>query len=57
MGTQQAESVDTPIFVEDACSTLRRGFTIRLKRLKPRAPNLVGPQNFGSSKKLEHFYK
>jgi len=30
MGTQQAESVDTPIFVEDACSTLRRGFTIRL---------------------------
>ena len=30
------------------CRRLRRGFTIRLKRLKPRAADFGGPQNFGS---------
>jgi len=34
---------------------LRSGFTIRLKRLKPRAPDFGGPQNFGSKKNFQHF--
>jgi len=33
----------------------RRGFTIRLKRLKPRAPDFEGPQNFGSKDNFQHF--
>jgi len=35
----------------------RRGFTIRLKRLKPRAPDFGGPQNFGSKDNFQHFCK
>ena len=31
-------------------ATHKRGFTIRLKRLKPRAPDFEGPQHFGSRK-------
>jgi len=33
----------------------RRGFTIRLKRLKPRAPDFGGPQNFVSKDNFHHF--
>jgi len=33
----------------------RRGFTIRLKKLKPEAPDFVGPQNFGSKGNFQHF--
>jgi len=33
------------------------GFTIRLKRLKPRAPDFGGPQNFGSKDNFLHFCK
>ena len=35
----------------------RHGFTIRLKRFKPRAPNFQGPQNFGSKKNFQLFWK
>ena len=35
----------------------RRGFTIGLKRLKPRAPDFMGPQNFGSKDTFQHFSK
>jgi len=35
----------------------RRGFTIRLKRLKRRASDLVEPQNFGSKDNFQHFCK
>jgi len=35
----------------------RRGFTIRLKRLKPRAPDFGGPQNFGNKDHFQHFCK
>jgi len=35
----------------------RRGFTIRLKRLKPRAPDFGGPQNFGSKENFQYFCK
>jgi len=35
----------------------RRGFTIRLKRLKPRAPDFGGPQNFGNKDNFQHFCK
>jgi len=33
----------------------RRGFTIRLKRLEPRAPDFGGAQNFGSNDSFQHF--
>jgi len=36
-------------------AVLRRGFTIRLKRLKPRAPDFGGPQNFESKDNFLHF--
>ena len=36
---------------------VRRGFTIRLKRLNPRAPEFGGPQNFGSKDDFQHFCK
>ena len=32
----------------------RRGFTTRLKRLKPRAPDFEGPQNFASNENFQH---
>jgi len=35
----------------------RRGFTIRLKRLKPRVPDFGGPQHFGSKDNFQHFCK
>ena len=35
----------------------RRGFTIRLKRLKPKAPNFGGPENFGSKDNFQQFCK
>jgi len=35
----------------------RRGFTFRLKRLKPTAPNFGGPQNFRSKDDFQHFCK
>jgi len=35
----------------------RRGFTIRLKRLKPRVPDFMGPQIFGSKDNFQHFCK
>ena len=35
----------------------RRGFTIRLKRLKPRVPDFEGPQNVGSKDNFQHFCK
>jgi len=35
----------------------KRGFTIRLKRLKPRSPDFRGPQNFGSKDNFQHFCK
>ena len=35
----------------------RRGFTIRLKRLKPRAPDFEGLQKFGSNANFQHFCK
>jgi len=35
----------------------RRGFTITLKRLKPRAPDFTGPQIFGSKDNFQHFRK
>ena len=35
----------------------RRGFTIRLKRLKPRVRDFWGPQNFGSKDNFQHFCK
>jgi len=34
-----------------------RGFTIRLKTLQPRAPNVGGPQNFRSKDNFQHFCK
>jgi len=34
-----------------------RGFTIRLKSLKPRAPDFERPQNFGSKDNFQHFCK
>jgi len=34
----------------------RCGFTIRLKRLKPRAPVFGGPQNFRSKEKFQAFF-
>ena len=37
--------------------TIRRGFTIRLKRLKPRIPDFGGPQNLGSKNNFQHFCK
>jgi len=43
--------------LEWGCSLLRRGFTIRLKRLKPRAPDFGAPQNFRSKDDFQHFYK
>ena len=36
--------------------TLAR-ITIRLKRLKPRAPDFGGPQNFGSKDNFQQFCK
>jgi len=33
----------------------RRGYTISLKRLMPRAPNFGGPQNFRSKENFQHF--
>jgi len=33
----------------------RRGFTIRLNRLKPRDPDFGGPQNFGSKDNFQQF--
>ena len=35
----------------------RHGFTIRLKRLKPKAPDFWGPQNFGSKDNFQRFCK
>ena len=35
----------------------RHGFAIRLKRLKPRAPDFGGPQNIGSKDDFQHFCK
>jgi len=35
----------------------RRGFTIRLKRFEPRAPDFGESQNFGSEENFQHFYK
>ena len=37
--------------------TCRRGFTIRLKRLKPKVPDFGRPQNFGSKDNFQHFRK
>jgi len=37
--------------------TPRRGFTIRLKRLKPRSPDLGEPQKYVSKDNFQHFYK
>jgi len=34
-----------------------RGFTIRLKRLKPRAPDFAGPEYSGSKDNLQDFCK
>ena len=36
---------------------VRRGFTIRLKRLKPRAPDFGGPQNFERKNNFIAFLK
>ena len=33
----------------------RGGFTIRLKRLKPKAPDFEGPKNFQSKENFQHF--
>jgi len=38
-------------------TTSRRGFTIRLQWLKPRAPDFGGPQDFGSEDNFQHFSK
>ena len=38
-------------------TTNRRGFTIRLKRLKPRAPNVGGPQNLRSKDNFQRLCK
>ena len=38
-------------------TSTRRRFTIRLKRLKPRAPNFGGAQNFRSKDDFQHFCK
>jgi len=35
----------------------RRGFTIRLKRLKPKAPDFEVPQNLGSKENFQRFCK
>jgi len=35
----------------------RRGFTIRLKRLKARAPDFGGPPNFGGKDNFQQFCK
>jgi len=35
----------------------RRGIAIKLKRLKPRAPNFGAHQNFGSKDNFQHFCK
>ena len=43
-----------PICMCDGC---RRGFTNRLKRLKPRGPRFRGPQNFESNDDVQHFWK
>jgi len=43
-----------PICMCDGC---RRGFTNRLKRLKPRGPRCRGPQNFESNDDVQHFWK
>jgi len=42
-----ASVFETEVFRKQMYCIDRRGLTIRLKRLKPRAPNLRGPQNFG----------
>jgi len=36
---------------------VRRGFSIGVKRLKPRAPDYGGPQNFDSKDNFQHFCK
>jgi len=56
---QKAMPLDThesakPTSVPSAPNS-RRGFTIRLKRLKPRAPDFWGPQNFGSKENFQYF--
>jgi len=43
--------------MEHSLSIVRRGFTIRLKRLKPRASDFGGTQNFQSKDNFEHFCK
>jgi len=35
----------------------RRGFTTRLKRIKPRAPDFGGRQHFGSKDNFQHIFK
>jgi len=45
---ESAHEVRKKTFVFLLCIDVRCGFTIRLKRLKPWAPNFGGPQNFGS---------
>jgi len=39
------------------CHEPRRGFTIKLKRLKSRAPDFGGSQNFESKDNFQHFCK
>jgi len=43
--------------ISQICSIIRRGFTIRLKCLKPRAPDFGGPQNFGIRNNFQRFCK
>ena len=40
-----------------ASGVIRRRFTIRLKRLKPRVPDFGGPQSFGSKNDFQNFCK
>ena len=49
------------LYADDFCfwesGSDRRGFTIRLKRLKPRAPDFGEPENFGTNDNFQHFRK
>jgi len=46
-----------PVSVTYCSAGGRRGFTIRLKRLKPGAPDFGWPQNFGSKDNFQRFCK
>jgi len=55
---QDAESRLVGSFMAKTFSIVHRcGFTIRLKRLKPRTPYFEGTQKFGSKDNFQHFCK